>query len=205
MNPLESVNQYLSGLERRLRMFALSRGAAITAVVALAVTVLMVWMTNRYAFSAGSLLAARLVLFVSLGVALGLGLLLPFLRVNRRRTARRIEHEFPQFEQRLLTLAERQAEPGDPFTALLASDAAEVAQSTEPARVAPARSLIAFVVSTAAAAGVLLWLILAGPGYMGHGASLLWAGVGKTTGGAAFYDIIVSPGIARCGGGRTRW
>ena len=49
------------------------------------------------------------------------------------------------------------------------------------------------MLSTAAAAGVLLWLILAGPGYLGHGASLLWAGVGKS-GTAAFYDIIVTPG-----------
>ncbi len=194
MNPLESVNQYLLGLERRLKMFALSRGSAAVAAVALLVTVLMVLFTNHYAFSSTSLLLARLVLFLSLGIAVALGLVLPFLKVNRRRAAGQVERQFPQFEQRLLTLAERKADASDPFTSLLASDAAEVARSTEPARVAPATSLFGFLLSSAAAAGVLLWLILAGPGYMGHGASLLWAGVGKAGSTSTFYDIIVNPG-----------
>ena len=39
----------------------------------------------------------------------------------------------------------------------------------------------------------LLWLILAGPGYFGYGASLLWAGLPKA-GAANFYDIGVDPG-----------
>ena len=193
MNALETVNQYLQGLERRLRMFALSRGAAITAAVALAVTVLLVLLVNRFAFSAVSVFWARTALFVALGTAVALGLVLPFLRVNRRRTAHNIEKEFPQFEQRLLTLAERKSDPSDPFTVLLASDAAEVARSTEPGRVAPANSLVAFVASSAAAIGLLLWLILAAPGYLGHGAALLWAGVGRH-GSTAFYDVIVTPG-----------
>ena len=38
-----------------------------------------------------------------------------------------------------------------------------------------------------------LWLILAGPGYLGYGTSLLWAGAPKA-GVHAFYDIAVSPG-----------
>jgi hypothetical protein len=40
---------------------------------------------------------------------------------------------------------------------------------------------------------VLLWLINAGPGYLGYGTSLLWAGAPKS-GNHAFYDIAVTPG-----------
>ncbi len=40
---------------------------------------------------------------------------------------------------------------------------------------------------------MLLWLINAGPGYLGYGTSLLWAGAPKS-GNHAFYDIAVTPG-----------
>ena len=77
MNAMDVVNQYLHGLERRLKMFAISRGSAITAIVALGVTILMVMLTNRFAFSSASLMWARGVLFVSLGIAIALGIVQP--------------------------------------------------------------------------------------------------------------------------------
>jgi len=40
---------------------------------------------------------------------------------------------------------------------------------------------------------VLVWLILAGPGFLGHGAALLWAAT-PHAGSAPFYDIQVVPG-----------
>ena len=40
----------------------------------------------------------------------------------------------------------------------------------------------------------LIWLILAGPGFFGHGASLLWAGAPREGMRAGFYDIIITPG-----------
>ena len=45
----------------------------------------------------------------------------------------------------------------------------------------------------ALAVAVLIWLINAGPGYLGYGTSLLWAGAPKS-GEHAFYDIAVTPG-----------
>jgi hypothetical protein len=193
MNALDLVNQFLRALERRLRFFALSRGSAITAAVALSVTVLLVFLTNRFAFSETSLFWARGALVVALGIAIALGAVLPYLRVNRRRAAARVERDFPQFKQRLLTIAERDPNRDDPFVALLAGDAMDLAQAADTSRVAPVRSAAAFVLSAVAASALLLWLILAGPGYLGHGASLLWAGVGHT-GSAPFYDIVVTPG-----------
>ncbi len=45
-----------------------------------------------------------------------------------------------------------------------------------------------------ASLAVLLWMILAGPGYLGYGAHLLWAG--QRTGAAPLYDLRVAPGDA---------
>ena len=47
-----------------------------------------------------------------------------------------------------------------------------------------------------ASLAILIWMIVAGPGYLGHGAALLW--VGAPRGAAPIYDIRVSPG--RCHG-----
>ena len=104
MNPLEQVNNYLHSLERRLRWGAFTKGAAVTAVAALIATVLLVLYTNAYAFSDISLRIARVLLVISLALAIGFGLLLPLLSLNRRRAARRAESAMPEFNERLLNL-----------------------------------------------------------------------------------------------------
>lgn len=76
---------------------------------------------------------------------------------------------------------------------LLAADTISIARRTEPERVAPQRSIFALATSAGAAGATLLWLILAGPGFLGYGASLLWAGTPKA-GAPKFYDISVQPG-----------
>src|SRR5271168_2615543 len=196
MNTREQLNQYLRGLEKRLRWMVVSKGAAIAAGVALGVTLAMVLVTNALAFSSTSLTVARVILFLALAVAIGFGLVLPLMRLNHRRTARRAESQFPEFQERLLTYVERsdRSDPqSSPMLDLLAADTASVANGTEPARVAPPRSIFAFATSAGAASAALIWLILAGPGYLGYGASLLWGGIPKGATGA-YYDILVDPG-----------
>src|SRR5713226_6614287 len=119
MNTREQLNQYLRGLETRLRWMVVSKGAAIAAGVALGATVALVFITNALAFSSASLAMARVILFLALAVALGFALVLPLLRLNRRRTASRAESTFPEFEERLLTLVERTDTP-TPMLELLA-------------------------------------------------------------------------------------
>ena len=111
MNTREQLNQYLRGLETRLRWMAVSKGAAIAAGVALGVTLAMVLVTNALAFSSTSLTVARVVLFLALAVALGFALVLPLMRLNQRRTASRAESTFPEFNERLLTYVERSDHP----------------------------------------------------------------------------------------------
>jgi len=79
MNPLDRLSEYLRSIEKRLRVLAWTRGAAIAAGAALISTVILVMIANAYAFSPSSLLASRTALFLALALALGAGLLLPLL------------------------------------------------------------------------------------------------------------------------------
>src|SRR6202795_2904277 len=119
MSALDQLNTYLRRLESRLRLLTLSKGASLVTVAALVVTVLLVWIINRYAFSPTSLLWARILLFLSIGTAIAFGLVIPLLRMNRRNAARSAESKFPEFKERLLTLAEK-PNANDPFMQLLA-------------------------------------------------------------------------------------
>ena len=192
MNALDQLNSYLQRLEKRLRFLAVSKGTSLVTVSALVITVLLVWIINRYAFSSASLLTARILLFLSVAVAIAFGLVIPLLNLNRRNAARQAEEKFPEFQERLLTLAEK-PNTGDPFLQLLAADTMRVAETKEPERLAANGPIFGFLASAALAVAVLMWLIYAGPGYLGYGTSLLWAGAPKS-GVHAFYDIAVTPG-----------
>ena len=105
MNALDQLNSYLKRLESRLRLLAFSKGTSLVTLSALLSTVLLVWIINRYAFSPASLLWARILLFLSVATAIAFGLIIPLLQMNRRNAARRAERSFPDFQERLLTLA----------------------------------------------------------------------------------------------------
>jgi hypothetical protein len=191
MNPLNGLTEYLERIERRLRMLTVSRGAALAAAAALAFTVLGALVANSLAFSPTSVLLARVVLFLALAGALGAGLVVPLLRLNRRRAAREAERLCPQFEQRLVTFADR-AERPDPFLELLAADTLSAARDAEPERIAPQKRILGFASAGAVALGVLLWLGVSGPGFLGYGTSLLWGAIPREL--QPFYEVQVQPG-----------
>ena len=194
MNPLTGLTDYLGRVERRLRVLAFTKGAAITAAAALVFTVLAVLLANAFAFSDPSVAGARVLLFVALALALGIGLVVPLLRLNRRNAARETEQKFPEFEERLLTFTERaRTNPDDPFLPLLAADTLAVARQAEPARVAGRNRILSFVAGAAGSLAVLVWLGTSGPGFLGYGTSLLWGGLPKGE-LAPYYDISVQPG-----------
>ncbi|HEV8412282.1 MAG TPA: hypothetical protein VGQ49_01715 [Bryobacteraceae bacterium] len=195
MNTREQLNQYLRGLESRLRMQVVSKGIAVALGVALGATVALVLITNAFAFSTTSLVIARITLFLSLAFALGLALVMPLIKLNQRRAAGRAETVFPDFQERLVTYVERRDDGPDPFVDILAADTLKHAPQAPPSSIVTPKSLFAFATSAGAAGAVLLWLILAGPGFLGYGASMLWAGPPKDpnmVGG--FYRITVDPG-----------
>ena len=189
----DQLNSYIQQLERRLRLGAMFRGAAILTSVALATTVVLVLITNALAFSRWSITGARVLLLFALVLAITFGIAIPLIALNRRRAARRAEEMFPEFKQRLVTFAEKDAEKREPFLDLLALDTLNVARAAEPKSLVPDKKLATFLGVGAVSLCVLLWLILAGPGFLGHGAALLWAAT-PHSGTAPFYDIQVVPG-----------
>ena len=194
MKPLDRLSEYLGAVERRLRWVAVTRGVAVTAGAALIFTVLAVLLANSFAFSNGSVVSARVLLFLGLAAAIGAALIVPIIRLNRRRAARETESQYPQFQERLLTFSERlDQNPNDPFLPLLADDTLSVAQQAQPETVAKTSRMAGFSSAAAAATAVLLWLFLAGPGFFGYGTHLLWAGLPKDQ-AKPFYDIEVQPG-----------
>ncbi len=193
MKPLDRLSEYLAAIERRLRLLAVTRGAAVVAAVAFGLTVVAVLIANHFAFSNPSVTGARLLLFLGLAFALAAGLIVPVIRLNRRRAARRAERKYPQFEERLLTFTERmESNAADPFLPLLADDALSVAREAEPREVAKTAWMFSFSSAAVVAALALLWLGSSG-GFMGYGTSLLWGGLPKGE-MKPYYSIQVTPG-----------
>ena len=109
-------------LESRLRFGALLRGAAILTSVALAATVVLVLIAMPSPSPPSASPARASLLFIALAFALGFGLAIPLYGLDRRRAAGKAEEAFPQFQQRLVTFAERdQMATRDPFLELLAA------------------------------------------------------------------------------------
>jgi len=194
MNPRDQLASYLERLRGRLRLGALLRGVAALLAVALTATLILVLITNAFGFSDASLLWARIALAIVLITAVGYGLALPWRALNNPRAARKAEVVFPQFDQRLVTFAERDRGGRDPFLELLAADTLQVASSAQAASLVSNRKLLVWIAGGALSLGVLVWMIAAGPGYLGYGAARLWAGSLHST--APFYDIRVTPGNA---------
>ncbi|MEK7752578.1 MAG: hypothetical protein AAB654_11720, partial [Acidobacteriota bacterium] len=203
MSERQILGSYLAEVGQRLRLRAWTRGLAVVGVVALAATLLLTLGASAAAFSPLSVLVSRVTLFLALVAAVTTGVVLPLRRLNRREVARRAEREFPAFEQRLLTFAEKDSSE-DPFLELLAADATEVARFTEPRRLAPGPMLAGFASLGVVCIGGLIWLVTTAPGFLGHGAALLWGATGRT-GAEPFYEIVVQPGDAtvRKGGNQT--
>jgi hypothetical protein len=192
MTAREQLHAYIAQLEQRLRWSTVLRGFAILTGGALAATLVLVTIANALAFSHGSVTAVRFALILILAIAAAAGLALPLRRLTRRRAVGTAEATFPQFQQRLTTFSERDGH--DPFIELLAGDTLGIAQSAEPRQMVTDRRLWISLGAGVGAFAILLWMIAAGPGFLGYGASLLWTGPHRDK--PALYDLRVTPGDA---------
>jgi hypothetical protein len=193
MTARQQLETYLSQLQRRLRIRTTLRGAAILASSALVTTLLLVLIANALRFSGASLAGARVVLYLVIAACIAFGCVLPLLRMNRRRSAWEAETLVPDFGQRLVTLAEREAPAPGAFAELLAADTLKIAERAAATQLVPNRTLLISLGTAVASLGALIWMIVAGPGFLGYGAALLWAG---NAGAAPLYDLRVTPGDA---------
>jgi hypothetical protein len=194
MSARNELNSYVSQLERRLRLATVLRGAAILTSAALVATLLLVLIANAFAFSGWSVGSARFALLIALAAAAVFGIAFPLWRLSRKRAADDAEKVFPQFQQRLVTFADRAPDEREPFIELLAADTLEIARRSEPKLVAPNAKLLALLGGGLTSLAVLVWMIAAGPGYLGYGSALLWNGWHVKA--SPFYDIRVTPGDA---------
>ena len=192
MTALEQVNGYLRRLEWRLRYLAAARGAALTAGLALVLTVVLVAICNRFQFAQHVVWPVRLVLFAAVASAVAFALVRPLAKLTRGRVTRIAESAIPGFEERLLTATER-PDAANPFTELVAEDVLRVAREHPVDAIGSTRLLWSLAGAGGVAAAILVWLIAAGPGYWGYGASLLWTGAGRAS-ARPLYDLAVQPG-----------
>jgi Domain of unknown function (DUF4175) len=191
------LDSYILQLQQRLRLGAGLRGAAIFLGSALGVTVVLVLILNHFAFPAHGVTAARIVLIAALASAAILGIALPLLRLTRARAVQHAESATPDLEDRLTTFEERaksdeHTSANDPFLELLAADTLARTGDAEPATLVPSNRLAALSGAGLGCLAVLVWMVAAGPGYIGYGASLLWTGPKKNV--TPFYSIFVAPG-----------
>lgn len=192
MNNSSELHSHIARLQRRLRLGSGLRGAVIFTATALLTTVVLVWLLNRFAFPALGVTGARVALIVALACAAAFGTALPLMRLTRAWAVRRAESANPELEQRLTTFEDRARSGNDPFLELLAADTLERIRASFASELVPTRHLYVQGGAGIACFAVLVWMIAAGPGYMGYGASLLWTGAKKNV--APLYGIIVKPG-----------
>lgn len=196
MTNRDLLNSYVARIEKRLRLSACTQGVAVTAVILACATVLLVLLANHFAFSSGSVTGARLALIVTLVGCAAFALVLPLLRLNRRSAARWTEGRCRDFQERLLTFVEKsEGASRDPFLELLAADTMAVTPKAEPSRLVPPARIALPVAISLIGVAVLVWLLTLAPGFLGHGAALLW-GATPRGGTRTFYDIRVAPGDA---------
>ena len=190
MSHRSELNSYVARLQHRLRLGAWLRGAAIFTGTALLVTIFLVLILNRFAFPARGVTAARLTILGVLAAAAVFGIALPLIRVTRSWAVHNAEAANPDLQQRLTTFQERERHGNEPFLELLAADTLARTKHSDPASLIPDNRLFALGGAGLASLGVLVWMIAAGPGYLGYGASLLWTN--RNT--VPIYKIEVTPG-----------
>jgi hypothetical protein len=186
------LSSYIATLQKRLRLGAWLRGAAIFAGTALMVTVLLVLLLNRFAFPAHAVTAARLAILVALAAVAVFGIAVPLVRVTTDWAVRNAEAANPALGQRLMTFEERVSKSNDAFLELLAADTLVRIRDTQPSSLVPDNRLFALGGAGLSCLAVLVWMIAAGPGYLGYGASLLWTNANPPP----LYAISVTPGDA---------
>jgi hypothetical protein len=202
MSYRSELHSYIAQLQQRLRLAAWLQGAAIFTGTALAVTVALVLALNHFAFPTQAVTFSRILMLAALAAAAIFGLALPLRRLTQARAARIAEAQNPALEQRLTTFEERTRRADntlidhtftdDPFLELLAADTLACTGSTEPQAIVSGNRLFALGGAGFACLAVLLWMIAAGPGYLGYGASLLWTGPGSHS--TPLYAIAIQPG-----------
>jgi len=181
MNPVDGVAQYRDAMARRLRLCALIKGFAMVLALALCFTLVFAWLLTRLDPSPAYLTYGRICLFVCLGISAVAAVAIPIVRLGPMAVARRVEERFPQFSQRLLTLAEGRHDPADPFMSLVAEDTLGIALGATPQQLVSRGKMLSVGAMAAGAGCLLVWLVTWSYGVVGNEAKALWTGTDQFT------------------------
>lgn len=186
-----ALRSYIARVRQRLQLRAGVRGLMIVFATALAMTLLLVLLLNHFAFPHTGTVQARWLLVAMLVLAVALGIAWPLWRLTVARAIADIEAQHAELEDRLTTFHQREEE-SNPFVELLAADTLERTKDVSSQRVVPVATIALFAGAGGICVALLVWMIVAAPGYVGYGASLLWRGERKAV--QPLYAIAVQPG-----------
>jgi hypothetical protein len=174
MSSTSEFERYLGLFRLRLKQLVIARGLSILALTALVVTVIAVSLAIRRGFPAEIVVTARILLFAALGAIVYWLIVLPGKRTESD-ASEEIESRAPGFAGRVRTWVGMQGRD-HPLADLLAEDSLKIAAEHPPERQVPQREFSLLLSAAGAAAAVLLYLAVAGPGNYGYGVRHLWFG-----------------------------
>jgi hypothetical protein len=200
MSARERLESYLHSLQLRLRTHIYARAAAVAIGGVLAVTALTVWTLQRREFSPAITIAGRIaIVLLIVGVVVAL-LWRPLRRLGREDGANIFEERLPDEDGRIKTYLDgkRRESQGQstPLLALLAADAATIAERTPPDEIVSSRRIAAGALIAGTALVVLVALLVAGPAYWGFGSRHLLLGMDLPRNAVPVRRVTVTPGNA---------
>ncbi|MDX1404821.1 MAG: DUF4175 family protein [Woeseiaceae bacterium] len=170
----KQFDHYLTEFRLRLKKLVLARGLAVMSLAALVISLLAVALAVRNGFPDSMVIAARLLLLLTL-VALAYRLVI----LRRRRIdvagAAEIEQRAAAFGGRVETYMEL-ADERNPMRELLAEDAGKIAREHPPQEKVNGREFSIAYGAAAVALAALLFFAIAGPGNYAYGVRHLWFG-----------------------------
>ena len=198
MSARERLEQYLDRVRQRLRAAVIARASAVVALTALVVTVAAVWVLRDPGFPPAQVIAARIVLALSLIVAAAAMLWRPLGALQPRNRSKVFERNLPTQGGRIETYIElaRRREQGEPapLIDLLAEDALAVAEQSPPETAVPRSRLWVPAAVGAAALAVLVGLMVFDRAGFGFGSRNLWFGATIPKEKMSARSILVKPG-----------
>ena len=156
------LQDYLDSVRRRLRAAVASRGLGALTLTALFITVVGVFIANRFAFSTASIVSVRTLLFAAIAAVIALLLVRPLRGLGARKAADEAERQAPAFGGRLETWVDQTARiksqglPRSPLLDLLRDDALRVAEAVPVDDVVGGGRILSY--ATAGLAGLLTFI-----------------------------------------------
>ncbi len=181
MNATGKLDLYLAAFNQRLRKLMLLRGAAAVAVVLLVVGGIGAWFSVESGFAPTTISAFRVLLVLAL-VAVALRFVIDPLQKLKDNLSQPVETRVPELNGRIETYSQLKA-ANNPFLDLLAEDTLRISDQHPVEQSVPRRELAVAASALGGAVVLLLYLLIAGPGFLNYSLRNLLAGW-------AFHDLL---------------